>query len=107
MSYPDKRNILHIGPPEHPGKTEITPAMVDAVRQRIKDAGGILILSALRSRPRVIVSCWKLREKRGVSNMKSRFHQRSGFQQTVKQLKVLKIAYQVAHVRPLCQARRS
>ena len=29
----DKRNVLHIGPPQHPGGTEITPAMVESVRQ--------------------------------------------------------------------------
>ena len=38
MADPDKRNILHIGPPQHPGGIEITPAMVENVRQRIKDA---------------------------------------------------------------------
>lgn len=42
MSSEDKRNILYIGPPKHPGGTEITPAMVDAVRQRIKNAGSTL-----------------------------------------------------------------
>jgi hypothetical protein len=42
MPHPDKRNILNIGPPKHPGETEITPAMVESVRQRIKDAGGVL-----------------------------------------------------------------
>jgi hypothetical protein len=36
----DKRNVLHIGPPQHPGGAEITPAMVESVRQRINDAGG-------------------------------------------------------------------
>ena len=36
----DKRNVLHIRPPQHPGGTEITPAMVESVRQRINDAGG-------------------------------------------------------------------
>jgi len=41
MPDPDKRNVLRVGPPEHPGGTEITPAMVENVRQRIKDAGGI------------------------------------------------------------------
>ena len=34
MPDPDKRNVLRIGPPEHSGETEITPAMVEAVRQR-------------------------------------------------------------------------
>jgi len=38
----DKRNVLHTGPPEHPGETEITPAMVESVRQRIKDERGSL-----------------------------------------------------------------
>ena len=47
MPDPDKRNILHIGPPEHPGGIEITPAMVESVRQRIKDAGGILTVWAV------------------------------------------------------------
>ena len=47
MPYPDKRNVLHIGPPEHPGDTEIAPAMVETVRQRIKDAGGILTVWAV------------------------------------------------------------
>ena len=39
MPYPDKRNVLHIGSPQHSGKTGITPAMVEAVRQGIRDAG--------------------------------------------------------------------
>jgi len=43
----DKRNILHIGPPKHPGETEIKPAMVDSVRQRIKDASGSLTVWAV------------------------------------------------------------
>ena len=38
----DKRNVLHIGPAQHPGGTEITPAMVEIVCQRIKDANGAL-----------------------------------------------------------------
>jgi len=42
MPPSDKRNVLHIGPPKHPGEPEITQAMVEAVRQRIKDAGGTL-----------------------------------------------------------------
>jgi hypothetical protein len=42
MPLPDDRNILKLGPTEHPGQTEITPAMVESVRQRIKEAGGIL-----------------------------------------------------------------
>ena len=47
MPLPDNRNVLNIGPPEHPGETEITPAMVESVRQRIKDAGGILTVWAV------------------------------------------------------------
>ncbi len=47
MSFEDKRNVLRIGPPEHPGETEITPAMVESVRQRIRDAGGILTVWAV------------------------------------------------------------
>jgi hypothetical protein len=47
MPEPDKRNILHIGPPKHPGETEITPAMVERARQRIKDAGGSLTVWAV------------------------------------------------------------
>jgi len=47
MSFEDKRNVLRIGPPEHPGETEITPAMVEAVRQRIRDAGGSLTIWAV------------------------------------------------------------
>jgi hypothetical protein len=47
MEFKDKRNVLRIGPPEHPGDTEITSAMVEAVRQRIKDAGGILTVWAV------------------------------------------------------------
>jgi hypothetical protein len=42
VQFDEERNILRIGPPERPGETEITSAMVDAVRQRINDAGGIL-----------------------------------------------------------------
>jgi hypothetical protein len=47
MSFEDKRNVLRIGPPEHPGETEITSATVETVRQRIKDAGGILTVWAV------------------------------------------------------------
>jgi hypothetical protein len=47
MPLPDDRNILHIGPPQRGGHTEITQAMVDSVRQRIKDAGGILTVWAV------------------------------------------------------------
>lgn len=42
MPSPDKRNVLHVGPPQRPGDPEITPAMVEAARQRINDAGGAL-----------------------------------------------------------------
>lgn len=47
MSFEERRNVLRIGPPEHPGETEITPAMVETVRQRIKEAGGILTVWAV------------------------------------------------------------
>jgi hypothetical protein len=47
MQSAEERNVLHIGPPKHPGETEITPAMVESVRQRIKDAGGILTVWAV------------------------------------------------------------
>jgi hypothetical protein len=47
MPFADKRNVLWIGTPEHPGETEIMPAMVETVRQRIKGAGGILTLWAV------------------------------------------------------------
>jgi hypothetical protein len=47
MPGPDKRNILHIGPPEHPGGIAVTPAMVESVRQRIKDAQGALTVWAV------------------------------------------------------------
>jgi hypothetical protein len=43
----DKRNVLHVGPPVSPGEPEVTPAMVDAVRQRIRDAGGVLTVWAV------------------------------------------------------------
>jgi hypothetical protein len=43
----DERNILHFGPPARPGDIEITPAMAEAVRQRIKDAGGTLTVWAV------------------------------------------------------------
>jgi hypothetical protein len=42
MQFAEERNILRIGPPAQPGETEITPAMVDELHQRIRDAGGIL-----------------------------------------------------------------
>lgn len=47
MSLYDDPNFLRIGPPENPGDTEITPAMVESVRQRIKDAGGNLTVWAV------------------------------------------------------------
>jgi hypothetical protein len=47
MPLPDDRIILKLGPPEHPGQVEITPAMVESVRQRIKNAGGILTVWAV------------------------------------------------------------
>ena len=34
MPLPDDRNILKFGPPKYPGEVEITPAMVESVRQR-------------------------------------------------------------------------
>jgi hypothetical protein len=42
MHFSDERNILRIRPPTQPAEVEITPAMVESVRQRIKDAGGTL-----------------------------------------------------------------
>jgi hypothetical protein len=47
MAVEDKRNVLHIGPPDHPGETEITPAMVESVRQRIKEERGSLTVWAV------------------------------------------------------------
>ena len=47
MSFEDKRNVLRTGPPELLGETEITSVMVETVRQRIKDAGGILTVWAV------------------------------------------------------------
>ena len=47
MSFEDKRNVLRTGPPELLGETEITPAMVESVRQRIKDASGTLTVWAV------------------------------------------------------------
>jgi len=43
----DKRNVLHVGPPDRPGESELTPAMVEAARQRIADAGGKLTVWAV------------------------------------------------------------
>ena len=47
MPLPDDRNILKFGPPKYAGETEITSAMVASVRQRIRDAGGILTVWAV------------------------------------------------------------
>src|SRR5260370_31989482 len=47
MPLPDDRNILKFGPPKYAGETEITPVMVESVRQRIRDAGGILTVWAV------------------------------------------------------------
>ena len=42
MPVYDPRNVLNIGPPQRPGDPEVTPAIAEAVRQRIRDAGGAL-----------------------------------------------------------------
>jgi hypothetical protein len=34
MPVYDERNILHVGPPQRAGDTQITPAMADTVRAR-------------------------------------------------------------------------
>ncbi len=47
MPVYDERNILHIGPPQREGDTEITQGMVDTVRKRIEDAGGKLVVWAV------------------------------------------------------------
>lgn len=47
MSPEDNRNVLHVGPSKRPGEPELTSAMVEAVRQRIKDAGGTLTVWAV------------------------------------------------------------
>jgi hypothetical protein len=47
MQFDDERNILRTGPPVRPGEAEITPAMVEEVCKRIKDAGGILTVWAV------------------------------------------------------------
>ena len=47
MPLPDDRNILKFGPPKYPGEVEITPAMVESVRQRLKEAGGVLTVWAV------------------------------------------------------------
>ena len=44
MPSDHERNILRMG---SPGETEITPAMVEAVRQRITEAGGSLTIWAV------------------------------------------------------------
>jgi len=47
MQSDEDRNVLRFGPPKYPGDTEITPAMVESVVQRIRDAGGILAVWAV------------------------------------------------------------
>ncbi|MHB8744324.1 MAG: hypothetical protein ACYC9L_14540 [Sulfuricaulis sp.] len=47
MPLQDERNTLRMGPPQYPGQAEITPAMVEAACQRIKDAGGSLTIWAV------------------------------------------------------------
>jgi hypothetical protein len=47
MPLPDDRNILQLGPPQYSRDVEITPAMVESVRQRIKYAGGTLTVWAV------------------------------------------------------------
>jgi hypothetical protein len=47
MPLPDDRNILKLGPLQHSGQVEITPAMVESVRQRIKEAGGTFTVWAV------------------------------------------------------------
>lgn len=47
MPVYDERNILHIGPPQRAGDPEVTPALADAVRKRIKDVGGHLAVWAI------------------------------------------------------------
>ncbi|HEY1614375.1 MAG TPA: hypothetical protein VGF97_11860 [Rhizomicrobium sp.] len=47
MPVEDKRNVLRIGPPQHPGGIEITSSMVENVRERIKDAHGALTVWAV------------------------------------------------------------
>ena len=47
MPVYDERSILHIGPPQRAGDTEIRQTMADAVRQRIQDAGGNLVVWAV------------------------------------------------------------
>jgi hypothetical protein len=47
MPLPDDRNILKLGPAQHQGHVEITAAMVESVRQRIKAANGVLTVWAV------------------------------------------------------------
>src|SRR5690348_16702574 len=47
MPVYDPRNVLHIGPPQRAGDSEVTRGMADAVRQRIRDAGGALPVWAI------------------------------------------------------------
>ncbi len=48
MPIYDERNILYVGPPSRPGDPELTPAMVEAVVARIRDAGILSICAVLR-----------------------------------------------------------
>src|SRR6185437_7217193 len=47
MPIYDPRNVLHIGPPQRKGDPTITSTMADAVRQRIEDADGNLLVWAV------------------------------------------------------------
>ena len=47
MPVYDERNVLHIGPPQRRGDPEVTTAVADAVRKRIEDAGGKLVVWAI------------------------------------------------------------
>ena len=47
MLSADERNVLRLGPPKYSGDSEITPAMVETMRQRISDAGGLLTIWAV------------------------------------------------------------
>jgi hypothetical protein len=47
MPIYDPRNVLHIGPPQRAGDPEVTQAMADAVRQRVRDVGGQLPVWAI------------------------------------------------------------
>ena len=35
MQFTDERSVVRIGPPVRPGEAEVTPAMVEAVRNRL------------------------------------------------------------------------